>query len=76
MSVRDAGKFLGARAITLGIYAGAVVGITNWDRDPNSWRLIAIHLGTAVLWLWWAVSRSIRHYHEDHPSQPDGGDEG
>jgi hypothetical protein len=65
MSVRDGARFLGSRALTLGFYVLATIGIRTWDRDPNSWRLIAFHLLTAAMFLWWAVSRTIRHYHED-----------
>jgi hypothetical protein len=65
MAARDAGRFLARRALTTSCYALAVIGITNWDSDPDSWRLIAFRLATAVMFLWWAVSRTIRHYHED-----------
>ena len=72
MSARDAARFTGSRALTLGFYVLATVGISSWDQDPDSWRLIGFHLLSAAMFLWWAVSRTIRHYHEDHPT---GGDE-
>lgn len=68
MGVRDAARFTGSRALTLGLYLLATVGVSSWDRDPDSWRLIGFHLLSAAMFLWWAVSRTIRHYHEDHPS--------
>lgn len=72
MSARDAARYAGSRLLTAGCYVGGVIGTTNWDSSPDSWRLIAFHLMTPVVFLWLAVSRTIRHYHEDHPS---GGDE-
>lgn len=66
MAARDALRFVASRALTIGCYALATIGITAWDRDPDSWRLIALHLGSAVMFTWWAVVRTIRHYHEDH----------
>ena len=66
MAARDAVRFLASRAVTVGCYALAAIGITSWDRDPDSWRLIALHLGSAVMFTWWAVYRTIRHYLEDH----------
>jgi hypothetical protein len=72
MAARDAARFIGSRALTLGFYVLATIGISDWDRDPDSWRLIGFHLLTAAMFLWWAVARSIRHYHEDHSGK--GGD--
>ena len=68
MSARDGGRFLASRALTLGVYTLAIIGVTGWDRDPNSWPLIAFHLFTGAWLLWWAVNRTIRHYHEDERS--------
>lgn len=65
MATRDAAQYLASRALTLGFYALATIGITSWDRDPDSWCLTAYHLLTAAMFLWWAVSRTIRHFHED-----------
>lgn len=71
MSAQDAGRFVASRAATLGLYILGVVGASGWDRNPDSWILIGFRLGAAAMFLWYAVARSIRHYHEDHPS--DGG---
>ena len=71
MSARDAGRFVASRAATFGLYALAVIGASSWDADPDSWWIF-VRIGGTVNFLWFAVARTIRHYHEDHP---DGGDE-
>jgi hypothetical protein len=73
VSARDAGRYLAREALTLGWYSLAVVGVSGWDRNPDSWFLITFRIGAAALFLWAAVTRTIRHYHEDHPGK--GGDE-
>lgn len=72
MSARDAGRFVASRALTFGFYVLAVVGISGWDRDPDSWRLILFRLGAAALFLWAAVIRTVRHYHEDRQQDERG----
>ena len=69
MSARTATKWAGQRLGTLGLYVLAIIGSSSWDRDPDSWRLIALRLGATALWLYWAVRRTVRHYLEDqeHP---------
>jgi hypothetical protein len=64
MSARDAARFTASRAGTFGLYALAVIGSSSWDRDPDSW-FILVRIGGTVIFLWFAVSRTIRHYHED-----------
>ena len=65
MSARDAARYVGSRTATLGLYTLAIVEVTGWDRDPNSWALITVRLLMSATFLWWAVSRTIRHERED-----------
>jgi hypothetical protein len=53
------------RLYTGGLYILAIIGATSWDRDPNSWFLICLRLGATAMFLWWAVDRTITHWHED-----------
>lgn len=71
MATRHAARFLATRAHTLGLYILAIIGGSSWDRGPDSWRFIALHLISAAAFLWWAVNRTIRHYldDQDHDDQ-------
>lgn len=62
-------RFLAARAGTLGLYILGIIGGSSWDRDPNSWGLIALHLVSSASFLWWAVARTVRHCAEDQPTE-------
>ena len=65
MSTRPATKWAGQRLATFGLFVLAIIGGSNWDHDPNSWRLIALRLGATALFLSWAVRRTVGHYLED-----------
>lgn len=54
---------------TGGLYLLAVIGATSWDRNPNSWFLITLRLGAVVMFLGWAVYRTIGHWHEDQEAK-------
>lgn len=64
MSARDAGRFLLSRAATFGLYSLAVIGANSWDSEPDSWWIF-VRIGGTVVFLWTAILRTIRHYHED-----------
>jgi len=53
------------RLHTLGLYILVVIGASSWDRDPNSWFHIILRLGATAMFLWWAVDRTVDHWHED-----------
>jgi hypothetical protein len=61
----DTAKWAGRRLLTVGLYILAIIGATSWDRDPNSWFLICLRLGATAMFLWWAVWRTIDHWHLD-----------
>jgi hypothetical protein len=61
----DGVKWLWRRLATLGIYVLVIIGASGWDRDPNSWFRISLRLGATAMFLWWAVDRTIAHWHED-----------
>lgn len=60
-----AAAWLVRRLFTAGLYLLAVIGASSWDQHPNSWFLIILRLGAVVMFLWWAVDRTIGHWHED-----------
>lgn len=53
------------RLLTVGLYVLAIIGASGWDRDDPSWFRIFLRLGATAIWLYWAVSRTISHWHED-----------
>lgn len=61
MNIHNAAKWLAQRAFTLWLYQLAIIGGASWDRHPNSWPWIALHLTSAAAFLWWAVNRTIAH---------------
>lgn len=63
--IEKALRFAAGRLLTLGLYCCAIVGSSNWDRDPDSWSLTFFHIVAPAVWLWWAVARTVRHGRED-----------
>lgn len=57
-------RWAGRRLATVGLYVMAIIGASSWDRDPASWFLF-VRLGGTAIWLYWAVSRTVTHWHED-----------
>lgn len=50
---------------TLGLYTLVIVDASGWDRDRNSWPLLIFRLLATATFLWWAVDRTVTHWHED-----------
>lgn len=65
MSARDAARYLGSRAITFGLYTLAIVDASSFDQDRNDWFLITLRLLGSATFFWWAVSRTVQHWHQD-----------
>jgi len=61
----DAAKWLGRRIATFGLYLLAVIGGSSWDQGDPSWFRITLRLGAAAMFLWWAIERTVGHWHED-----------
>ncbi len=61
-------RFVGDRVFTFLLYLLAVLDASSWDRNPDSWFWITFRLFAAAGYLWWAVGRTIRHWHADHPA--------
>jgi len=65
MSTRDAVGFLASRAATFGLYVLAVGNIGLLGAEPDSWREIGFRLIGGAAFTYWAVNRSIQHWHDD-----------
>lgn len=58
-------RFLADRGLTIVLYILAIVGMTEWDKNSDSLVSITFNLASTATFLWWAVTRTVRHYHED-----------
>lgn len=58
-------KYLGKRALTLVDYVLVIIGINHWSDNPDSWGHTLWRLAATTAFLWFAVYRTIEHYHED-----------
>jgi hypothetical protein len=65
MPLTATAKWAGRRIATGALYVLAVIGASEWDRDPNSWFLNFLRLGATAMFLSWAVWRTVMHWHED-----------
>lgn len=64
MSTQKKLKYLADRAGTAGLYLLAIVGASSWE-EPDRWPDIIIGLLSTLLFLWWAVQRTIHHERDD-----------